>query len=210
MASHDEFRIRVQTAQPRELLKALRHASVGEGERALLGRVATTHEGDHVFLYADSEDVADAIAASVRATMAAHALTGELTVWRWHPLQESWEDAAVPMPSDEQLQRTERDRLQRSEDAESRALGYDEWEVRITLPTHADASALARRLAQEGLAPQRHWRHLILGAEDEVAARDLARRIEAELPGSDVVVEGAGMPLWEALNPYAVFGGLGH
>lgn len=209
MGSHDEFRIRVQTSQPRRLLDALRTASVSESERALLGRVATTYEDDHVFLYADSEELARAIAASVRHAMAEHGIEGELSVWRWHPLQESWEDAALPLPRTAEEVARERQRLERVEDAESRAAGYDEWEVRITLRTHAQAREMAERLSGEGLSTQRHWRHLIVGLEDEVRAQELARRLEVEAPGADVVVEGAGMPLWEMLNPYSVFGGLG-
>ncbi|MHB1538457.1 MAG: hypothetical protein ACYCUM_07110 [Solirubrobacteraceae bacterium] len=209
MASHDEYRIRVQTPAARGLLDALRCASVEPHERALLGRVATTREGDHVFLYADSRDLADVLAATVARTLGERALEGEVTLWRWHPLEERWEDAELPLPSTEQEQRGERERLAASEDAESRARGYDEWEVRVSLPSHEQARALAERLAAEGVRAHRSWRHLIVGVEDEAAGRELASRIEAEERGAEALVEGAGMPLWKSLNPYAVFGGLG-
>jgi hypothetical protein len=209
MSGHDEFRVRVQTAEAKRLVAALREAHVGERERALLGRVATTREGDHVFLYADSEDVARTIAAAVRQTMSESSINGELTVSRWHPLEERWEDASMPLPSTPEEIARERERLEDLEDAESRARGYDEWEVRATLPSHADAKRVEERLASEGLSLRRHWRHLIIGAEDEVTARELAARVEAEEPGCETVVEGAGMPVWELLNPYSIFGGLG-
>lgn len=209
MGSHDEYRIRVQTDEPRTLLRALRGASVTPQERELVGRVATTHEDDHVFLYADSREVADAVAGAVRRTMGEQAIGGELSLWRWHPLEERWEDADAPLPATEAGAEAERRRLEQAEDAESRAVGYDEWEVRVTLASHEAASALAEELEAEGLPVERRWRHLIVGVEDEDAGRELARRIDARHPGSDAVVEGAGMPLWESLNPFAVFGGLG-
>jgi hypothetical protein len=209
MGSHDEYRIRLQTPAPRKLLQALRGASVQPQERELIGRVATTHEGDHVFLYADSREVADIVAGAVSRTLREQSIDGQLTVWRWHPLEERWEDADAPPPAGEQQGEQEVERREATEEAESRALGYDEWEVRISLPTHSQAHELAERLEGEGLKVHRNWRHLIVGVEDEAQGRELAKRIDAEEPGSDAVVEGAGMPAWEVLHPYAVFGGLG-
>lgn len=207
--AHDEFRIRVQTDQPKRLLQALRETRVEAHERDLLGRVAATHEQDHVFVYADSEAAAGTIRAAAQRALSAHGIAGELSVWRWHPLEERWEDASLPLPTTPGDEEAERRRLQQSEDAESGAAGYPEWEVRVSLPSHAEARALAERLQGEGLTLQRQWRHLILGAEDEAQAQALAARVRAETPrGSEVVVEGVGMPLWEALHPFAVFGGI--
>lgn len=207
--AHDEFRIRVQTGEPKRLLDALRQTSVDEHERDALGRVATTHEQDHVFIYADSEQAAGTLRAAVERALAASGIAGELSVWRWHAVEERWEDTSVPLPSTPAEQDVERARLARGEDAESQVAGYPEWEVRVSLPSHADARELAERLQGEGLALQRQWRHLILGANDEAQANALAERVKAQAPaGSAVVVEGVGMPLWEALHPFAVFGGI--
>ncbi|MHB1468890.1 MAG: hypothetical protein ACYCX7_07020, partial [Solirubrobacteraceae bacterium] len=122
MEGHDEYRIRVQTGEARKLLRALRGASVTPRERELVGRVATTHEDDHVFLYADSRQVADAVAAAVARTLREQSLPGQLTLWRWHPLEERWEDANAPLPATQAEQLAERRRLGRTEDAQSRAL----------------------------------------------------------------------------------------
>ncbi|HEY1689086.1 MAG TPA: hypothetical protein VGF95_09515 [Solirubrobacteraceae bacterium] len=207
--AHDEFRIRVQTERPKQLLDALRETSVGAEERAVLGRVATTHEQDHVFIYTDSEQAAGTVRVAVEQALSASGIAGELSVWRWHPIEERWEDASTPLPTTPAEQDVERVRLQHDEDAESQAAGYPEWEVRVSLPSHHDAQALAQRLQGEGLALQRQWRHVILGAEDEAQAQALAARVRFEAPdGSEVVVEGAGLPAWEALHPFAVFGGI--
>lgn len=209
MASHDEFRIKVQTKHPSQLLDALRQASVPERERELLGRVATTHEDDHVFVYCDSQDAAEAVSDAVKRTLDSSGIEGALTVWRWHPLEERWEDPSKPLPSTEAQRDDELESIAPREDAESLAAGYPEWEVRVSLPSHSDAKQLAERLKSEGLTLQRQWRHVILGANDEAQAHKFAERVKGEAPaGTDVVVEGNGMAAWNALHPFSVFGGI--
>jgi len=201
--------VQVQVRQPRQLLAALREAHVDADGREALGRVAATHEQDHVFLYADSREVAERAGEVVQATMDERGIEGTLTVWRWHPLEERWEDASRALPSTAAERAAEHARLIEREDSESRQAGYAEWEVRVTLPTHHDAIALARRLHDEGTQVERRWRHLLLGAEDEEQAQALAERVRREAPaGSDVHAEGVGQPIWEAMHPFAVFGGI--
>lgn len=211
MASEDEFRIRVRLSDPRALLKALREAQVEQSERQALGRVVATCEEDHVFLYADSEAAAETIRDAVRRVMDEHAIEGELTSWRWHPLEERWEDAASPLPSTESQIEGEHERRIETEDQESAASPYAEFEVRVSLPSHRDAHALAERLEDEGIPCRRFWRHLLIGAADEDAAATLAARVRSEAPaGSETTVEGVGQPIIERMMyPYAVFGGLG-
>jgi signal transduction histidine kinase len=206
----DEYRLRVQLSEPQRLLDALRKARAEPGERDALGRVATTHEGGHVFLYCDSAQSAETIREAVRRLLDEHRIEADLTLWRWHPLEERWEDAAAPLPSTAaQLQREHERRIE-AEDEESRESPYAEWEVRVSLHSHHDAHALAERLRAEGVPCRRYWRHLLLGAPDEDAAALLAARVRSEAPdGSEAVVEAVGQPIWEAMHPYAVFGGLG-
>ncbi len=209
MPDKDELRIEVEVEDPRALLRALAGAKVSAEDRAALGRLATTHEQGRVFIYADSQTIADRAAQSVRAVMSEHGIDGRVTVRRWHPVEERWEDAAKPLPASARAQEAEHRRLIEEEDAETRKAGYAEWEVRTTLPTHRDAVALAGRLSGEGIPVQRHWRHLLIGAADEDEAQALAERLRGEAPaGSEVRCEGVGQPIWEAMHPYAIFGGL--
>lgn len=196
-------------SKPHALLRALRDAHVDGDGREALGRVAVTHEQDHIFLYTDTYESAVLVREAVQATMTELGVEGTLTLWRWHPLEERWEDAKRPLPVSEAERAAEHARLRAQEDEESRQAGYPEWEVRVTLPTHHDAIALAQTLQGEGIAVQRHWRHLLIGAEDEDRAQALAKRLRGEAPpGSEVHAEGVGQPIWESMHPFAVFGGI--
>jgi hypothetical protein len=213
---HDEFRIKVEVPREhaRELLSALE--AIERGSTAGVpspARIAVSHEDGHVFLYADSSEDAVAARASVEEILSEKRIDGKLSSSRWHPEEDRWEDASLPLPGSAAEHAAEHTRLEELETGESEQAGYPEWEVRITLPTHYDARAFAERLAAEGIPVQRHWRHLTLGAEDEDDARALAERLRAEAPqGSSLDVEGAAWPMWVAVNqparPFALFGGL--
>ena len=82
--------------------------------------------------------------------------------------------------------------------------GYAPWEVRVTLPSHREARALAETLEGEGYSVDRRWRYLIVGTASKADAEALAQRVHGEVePGGELV--------WETVpgNPFAVFGGLG-
>ena len=212
---HDEFRVEVdiEPGAGRELMRALESAELPEDADRDLGRLAVSHERDHVFLYADSRAAAEQARSVVSRELAALDANGEVSLSRWHPLEERWEDASVALPATEAEQAAERDRLLQAESEESRSAGYPEWEVRVTLPTQGDARGFAERLEDEGIPVQRRWRHVMVGAVDEEQARALAERLAGEAPaGSELHVEGSGLPFWRMLHgpaqPFAVFGGL--
>jgi hypothetical protein len=214
---HDDFRIRVEASRERaqELLRALEaHERDGAAGLPSPEHVAVSHEDGHVFLYADSEEEAVRARAAVEALLAEKGISAQVSSWRWHPEEDRWEDASLPLPGTAAEHAAEHERLEQEESEESERAGYPEWEVRVTLPTHRDARAFAERLSAEGIPVQRHWRHLTLGAEDEDDAKALAERLRSEGPqGSSVEVEGAAWPMWLAVNaparPFAIFGGLG-
>lgn len=210
MIDKDDFRVKVEVQRPKELLRTLSEAKVSPSERAELGRVATSVEEDCIFLYADSKAEAEIVRESVSGVMSRNGILGALSVWRWHPIEERWEDASEPLPVSEGEREQEHERLIEEEEAESRQSPYAEWEVRVTLPSHHDARALAERLHGEGVPLRRYWRHLLIGAPDEDAAQELASRVRSESPeGSEAIVESVGQPIWEGMHPYSIFGGLG-
>jgi len=214
---HDEFRICVRSSgDPRRLLQALHDTQLDESDRLALGRLAMTHEGDHVFLYADSDSSAERAKTIVEGVLARGAIQGEVSLWRWHPLEERWEDAAQPLPSSEEAKAAEEARREEHEREESASADPAEraraqWEVRVTVPSHHDARELAERLREEGVPVTRRWRHLLVGAASEDQARELVERLRAEAPqGSEIVREGSGLLFWSELHPFAAFGGLGN
>ena len=174
-------------------------------------RVAVSRDDDVVFLYADDEAPAREVALMIQARLG-HPSAGTVVLERWHPVEQTWEDADVPLPSTQEESEAERDRQQDREAAESRASGHAEWEVRIELPDHDATVDFADRLEAEGIPVTRRFTFLLVGAVNEDEAHELAARLEAEAPeGATIEVEPSGQMVWSVApaNPFAVFGGLG-
>ena len=182
-------------------------------ERARLGdRVVVTRDGPRVYLYADSEERARAAHETVGARIEAEGLAALTSFERWHPAEQEWKDASLPLPGTEEELRAEHERLQEREAAESLEKGRAEWEVRIELPGHDETVRLAERLESEGIPLVRRHTFLLAGAVNEDEAHALAARLQSEMPaGARIEVEPGGGLVWEVApaNPFAVFGGLG-
>ena len=196
-----------------ELVDALHRIEVDEVGREGLGeRVIVSRDGARVYVYADTEERIELAREHVDAALAARELGAMVTMTRWHPIEQRWEDAGLPLPRTEAEKERERQvRLER-ETAESLASGYASWEVRIELPSHEATVELADRLERTGLPVVRRFRYLLVGAANEDEARALAERLGAEAPeGARVDVEPGGQMVWEVApqNPFVIFGGLG-
>ena len=182
-------------------------------ERDRLGdRVVVSRDGPRVFLYADAEEVARESEAVVRRELESREAPCRLALERWHPVEQAWKDADVPLPRTEDELEAERARQQEREAVESRESGHAEWEVRIELQTHEETEALADRLEAEGIPVVRRATFLLVGAANHDDALALAERLRGELPeGARVEVEPGGGMVWEVApqNPFAVFGGFG-
>jgi hypothetical protein len=182
-------------------------------ERERLGdRVIVSRDGPRVFLYTDAEERARAVHETVSARIESEGLSALTAFERWHPVEQAWKDAALPMPQTEEQLVTEHEHLQEREAAESLEKGRAQWEVRIELASHEDTVALAERLESEGIPLVRRYTFLLAGAVNEDDARALAERLEREAPeGARIAVEPGGGLVWEVApsNPFAVFGGLG-
>jgi len=194
------------------LLRALHEREVESDVGQQLGdRVAVSGSSGRVFLYADGEQAARTAQQVVERALREHEVQGATKLERWHHEEEEWEDADKPLPSTAAEHLAEHQKLEQQETAESRSSGIAEWELRIELPTHHDADALANRLRQEGYQVVRRWTFLLIGANDEDEARALAERLQAELPsGATIHVEPGSGVAWELMprNPFAIFGGL--
>lgn len=205
---HDEFRVQAHTKLTGALIDALKNLESVKSAGAL-PRLAVTHDQDDVFLYADSLQGAEHAREIVERALQGRGVVSEVTLSRWHPLEERWEDASKPLPVTEPEREAEHARLEQLETEESERLGEPEWEVYITVPTHHDARAFAERLRSEGIPVNQRWRHLLVGANDEDDAAALAKRLRVEAPpGSELHAQGNGLEYWRLLHPYAYLGGL--
>ena len=208
----DEWRLRIAAPRDRvrEIVRAIEHVAPSDFEGGTGARFPVSHSEDQIFVYADSEAEAQRALAELEPVLAEHDLRDAVTVWRWHPIEERWEDASQPLPQTELDIEREHARRQALEARRSRESGLAEWEVRITLPTRDDARALADRLRGEGIAVTRGWRHVMAGAATEDEARQLAQRLRDEAPeGSLLHVEPSTADAWRITHPFAIFGGLG-
>jgi hypothetical protein len=178
------------------------HQVESDVHRQLGARVVVGTDGsDGLFLYTHARDAASAARQSVSELLASHDIEADYTVERWHPVAEEWEPADVPLPDTSAGIAAERRELDAEETAESLAAGIALFEVRVQVPHHRDAVALADRLKAENYSVVRRWRFLVAGANNADQAEDFAARIRQEAPdGSLVTVEEVGPG-----RPYTVF-----
>ncbi|MCU0313611.1 MAG: hypothetical protein MUC84_06065 [Solirubrobacteraceae bacterium] len=208
----DDFRVRAdlnEAEHARRLVHGLHEHEVEHdlAER-LRHRVPVSASDASVFVYAGDEPAAVQAAVIVRDVLADHGLTGELSLARWHPVEEAWEPLDVPLPETPEALAAEHAKVEAREAQESASLGA-QWEVRIDAASHRDAEAMADRLEAEGLAPLRRWKHVFVSVATDDDARALADRLRAELPEAvAVTAEGTAADAWRATHPFAVLGGI--
>jgi hypothetical protein len=195
--ANDEWRVEVDLDDPEhgypvsERLRAL--DLTPEAEDRLGNRVVVTRDGPKLFLYAGSEVQAREAEKVARDIVSQDDLSGTVTLTRWHPVEEAWKDASIPLPRTEQERDAEYARRVAAEEAEAEIEGEYDWEVRVDLPHFGDTRELAERLRGEGLDVTRRWRHLFVGAPTEQEAATLGRRLESETPeGTEVHVQATG------------------
>lgn len=181
----DDWRVTVtfrDEADVQQAVRSVREHEVEDDVRSRLGhRVAMSVDGPTVFLYAGTEDMARETDRVVREVLARRQLSAEFALDRWHPLEEDWEDASVPMPDTGEQRAAEHQRLIDAETQQSLAVGQAGWEVHVDLPSHRQAVQLAERLQAEGRPVIRRWKYLVLGANNEDDARSLAEAIRQQI-----------------------------
>jgi hypothetical protein len=189
--ARDDWRLRIELDEEKSthLLDRLGvvHADSDDLARELAGsRLAATHDGDTVFVYASTS-----LELEKARRIVERELTGlgeqpeRLVTEHWLAQEERWDDDPKGPDFDEEIL----------------AEGYAPWEVRIPCKDHHAARALADQLDQEGYGIVRRWRYVIAGCASEEQAKELAERVHGTVePGSDLV--------WEALHghPFAVVG----
>ncbi|MGA2469877.1 MAG: hypothetical protein ABSG64_04215 [Solirubrobacteraceae bacterium] len=196
--SDEDWRVEVELADDASAKQL--HTAAGAMElyeharRELRDRAALSHDGNRVFAYATTREAAEAAEQALKDLAAREGLLATFTLTHWHPVAEQWEDPDKPLPSDGAALAEEREEGAEEETEREEEEGHEtkvpEFEVRLTLPTHADAVALAKQFAREGLPTQRHWHYLLIGAWTEDDANALADRVRTQAPaGTEVRVE---------------------
>lgn len=202
-------------------------ASLGEVEveddaREALGDRVVVGGGDDpgvVFLYTGTREAAREAEKVVHGIVAGHGLEADYAIHRWHPGEERWEPEDVALPTTEARRKAEHEQLEEDEVAASERLGEALWEVRIECDSHGDASALADRIESEAdeflagytVSVVRHWKYLLIGADSEDQAHEIAEKVREELPPrAELKIEAGGALVWQAVkpSPFAVLGGL--
>ena len=208
----DEWRLRILVPpdDARKILRSIEQVAPSDFAGGTRARFPVSHSDDQIFIYTDSQAEASRALAELDGVLAEHDLRDAVTVSRWHPIEERWEDGSEPLPQTADEVEREHARREALEARRSREQHVAEWEVRITLPTRDEARAFAERLGDEGIPVTRGWRHVMAGAATEDEARELAQRLRDEAPeGSLLHVEPSGADAWRITHPFPFFGGLG-
>jgi hypothetical protein len=194
------------------LLRLLPEMRLESEVRDRLGsRLSVSRDGPTVFVYADAESSAREAERVVREETERRGQDVTIAVHRWHPIEERWEEPAVPLPDTPAEVEAEREVHQDDEERESVERHRPGYEVRLEVGEHADAVALAERLEGEGLWVDRHWKYVLVGAGSSDEAAELAGRLREEVPSATIEFGPSGEVCWEVApsNPFAIFGGLG-
>jgi len=152
-------------------------------------RLAVSHDGNTVFVYAATGMQAEQASRIVEQELQEAALTPtRFLTERWLREEERWnDDPDGPDPEEDLLER-----------------GYAPWEVRVEASSLGEAHDLAERLRAEGFDVSRTFTYVIVGTATREQAVELARRVHGHVePGGELVYE------VQPSNPFAVFGGLG-
>jgi hypothetical protein len=166
-------------SEARELAREL------EGRRLVVSRY-----DDTLFVYAGSRAEAERAHSVIEAELRETGVTGDVgRIEHWLAEEDRWDDEP------EQEFEAEREVL---------AEGLAPWEVRIDAGSTAEAERLARDLEEQGYGVVRRFRYVLVGANSEDEAQELARRLHGE-------PEGSGELVYETLpaNPFAILGGMG-
>ncbi len=189
----DEFQVEIElddNAHGYPLRERLRARDFDDEARKRLGRdIMVTRDGSRIFLYAGSEEQAREAERTVRALAEEDELTVDITVTRWHPVEEAWKDAALPLPATAEEEQAEYAAREAAEAAEASETHEYDWHVLANFSERDDARALAERLTDEGLPVAQRWRHVVVGALTEERAEEIANRLRAEVPDAEVSVE---------------------
>jgi hypothetical protein len=140
-------------------------------------QVSSSRWGTRIFVYAPSAGSADEAAQVAREVLARHEVSAAVRTEFWSPRDQEWRDAAAEPSAERQALHEARQERERQASVTS---GRPAREVRVELPSHDDVVRLAGYLAAQGWRVRPHRRHLIVGADCEDDAKNLARELSGD------------------------------
>lgn len=182
----DEWRVEVElheeaiSASFADRLHALRLDD--NARKRLGGAIVVTRDGAKIFLYSWHEQFAREAEAVVREQLERDGLAAEVSLTRWHPVEDAWKPAEVPLPQTEEELDDERRRHEQAEAFEQAESGHYDWEVVIHMPDRRSTVEFGRELEARDLPVKRRWRYLLVGALTEEQAIELGKELELEAP----------------------------
>jgi hypothetical protein len=180
LARGDHARRRAARVRPAERLRS--HDLDDDARERLGPRVYVSRNGPVLFLYAGNEQQARAAEAVVRELVDADRLSAEFRgVMRWHPVEEEWKDARIPLPRTEAELAAQRERRDRAERREAAEQGTYDWVVRANAPSGDDAKRIVELAEHAGHRAERIWRWVTVHVLTEEIGRDFASVVESEL-----------------------------
>jgi hypothetical protein len=189
----DDWRVEVELNDEQHgysLGDRLRALDLDDEARKRLGQhVVVTRDGSKLFLYTATRDEAEEAERVVRELTIAERLTPEIRMTRWHPVEQEWKDASLPLPRTESEEVLERRRHEERELQEVAAGAEYDWQIHVRARDRADAATLERRLLSRNLPVKRRWRYLTIGALTEEIANDLAGTIRGEVSEVEIEIE---------------------
>lgn len=189
----EDWRIEVKLddeEQGYSLTERLRAGDLDDEARARLGeRVVVSRDGSRLFLYTATESQSREAEQVIRDLVASHDLSAEISATRWHPIEQAWQDASIPLPTSPESIQEERTSREAAAERDAERAGWTSH-VRVELPHRGDAVDLADRLEAEGEKVHRRWRYVTVDVATEDAAQELADRLADTLPGgSELTIE---------------------
>lgn len=192
--AEEDWRVEVELddeEQGYSLTERLRASDLDDEARARLGeRVVVSRDGSRLFLYASSESQLREAEQVIRDLVARHGLSAEISTTRWHPVEQTWRDASIPLPTTPESIEEERTSREEADQQDAERTGSWSSHVRVELPHRGDAVDLAAMLEAEGQKVHRRWRYVTVDVATEEAAQELADRLADSLPkDSELTVE---------------------
>ena len=194
--SNEDWRVEINLDDEHEgydFGERLRSQNLAEDARERLGkRVYVSRNGPQLFLYTGSEQQAREAEMVVRGLLVADNLSAEFTgVTRWHPVEQEWKDASIPLPQTEREVRQELERKEEAERAQFEDEGFYDWLVKINLPSSTDAERIAETLDAAGQPVHRIWRWVTVDVPTEEIGNELISSLREALPAdAEIWLEG--------------------
>ena len=155
----DDWRVRIAFGVLPRGRRAFRQALIPAVGSRLGDQVTVSSGNTNIFVYAPSIGLADQAAQVARELLVLHDIDVPVRTEFWSQREQQWLDAddpsagpAAQRPADPPEAQRHADR-QEAERKRSVMTGVPAWQVRIEVPSHRDAIALAGHLAAQGWRP---------------------------------------------------------